>query len=303
MADTSAPSHAKNSDRMSRIILISDCALNFIFPEANSSWPLSLYGHPAGCIFNAATLLAKLGKEYELRYVGETAADPLGNMLVNHLKASGIDTQCIDQYTDGGVTPTNIIIPDSQAIVNRRYPADDNLRLTWPRIDAGDIVIFGGFFAINDRTRRQVTELVQYAAERKALTIYIPEFLPAEVSRITKVMPAILENIETADMVITSTDSLSTIWGTTDATKCYMSNVRFYCPTMIHVDTDLASATIFHKEQTGTCSVTGNQPLSTVVAAVARHIALNQLTPADVKALTPHMCTLLCNAITNTSAS
>ena len=55
--------------------------------------------------------------------------------------------------------------------------------------------MFGGYYAIDRRMRRRMLPLLQHAAERKALLVYLPGYLPQQEPRITRVMPSILENM------------------------------------------------------------------------------------------------------------
>ncbi len=114
--------------------------------------------------------------------------------------------------------------------------ADDCFDIVWPRIDEGDIVVFGGYYAIDRRMRRRMLPLLQHAAERKALLVYLPGYLPQQEPRITRVMPSILENMEMAHIVCTRSADLHTIFGARDAAACYRNNISFYCRLLLNVD-------------------------------------------------------------------
>lgn len=59
--------------------------------------------------------------------------------------------------------------------------------------------------------RARMVPLLDSAAERGAVMIYLPGFMPSQTPRITRVMPAILDNLERAHIVITDTEALTTI--------------------------------------------------------------------------------------------
>lgn len=49
-----------------------------------------------------------------------------------------------------------------------------------------------------------------------------------------KLMPAILENLEYADIVRGSSEDFETLFKQTDAEKTYRDNIKFYCPNFIY---------------------------------------------------------------------
>lgn len=284
---------------MPRIIVIGECTLDVLFPRTDAEgrdlqWPLCLTGRPASRLFNAAAMLSRHGRD--VTFVGEAARDRLGDLLVGYLKASGVDTRCIDRYSDGGVTATNLLFPDgsegnagADIIINRHYPSGENFNVTWPRIDASDIVVFGGYFSIAERSRQQITEILQYASERHAIIVYAPGFAPALVPRITRVMPAILENLELADAVMTSTGDLRMIFDATDVAECYRRNISFYCRNMVNVDPASGTVTLYHNDRpTEACINAAGTSLEAQSAALARLVnfmAEGQFTTASIDGL------------------
>lgn len=237
---------------MRKITVLGECALDIVFPSEASSWPVSLQARPAGRLVNAAAIAADHG--LQVSFVGEAARDRAGDLVVDFLKSHNVDTHCIDRFSDGGVTSSNFIFPAHEAgaddtfILNRRFPSGDRFNAPWPRIDADDIVVFGGFFAISDRTRSQLTEILSYASERQALIVYLPGFIRTEAPRITRLMPAILENLEYADIILTRSSDLRTLYSETDARKCFERNIKFYCRTMINIDSAEHQLTILHRD-------------------------------------------------------
>lgn len=275
---------------MQKIIIIGECTLDVVFPDSDETrWPLQLTGRPAGRLFNAAAILGATG--HQVSYVSEAADDHVGNILVDYLASAGVDTHCIDRFSDGGVTASNFLSNNfNRVATNRHYPSGGRFDTSWPRIDADDVVVFGGFFAIDSRTRPQVMELVNYAVERKAIIVYIPGFVPSLVPRITLIMPAILENLEVANIVITRSDDLRTIFDTTDAADCYKSHIRFYCRTMLDIDPETGVLRMFHRDETAEAAVDANRARrldyqSSVVAGLISRIVDNGLTRAATEGL------------------
>lgn len=234
MADISAKRpEATNTDHlMKKIICIGECALDIIF---RGSQPLgSMTG---GRIVNAAAILAR--QELPVLLAGELAQDPVGDIIGNFLTDAGVDTSSVDRFTEGQ-TPLIIYTTDGSGIVAatryEQYP-DECFDIVWPRIDEGDIVVYGGFYALDSRMRPRMSQLLAHAAERKAVLVYLPGFMPQQEPRITRVMPVILENLEYASLVIVRNNDLETIFGVSDGDRCYHDHIDFYCRSLIDVDT------------------------------------------------------------------
>ena len=175
---------------MKKIICIGECALDVIF---RGSQPVG--SMPGGRIVNAAAILAKQGLPVSL--VSELSQDSVGDIISDFLTKSGVDVSSVDRFTEG-LTPLVIYITDEKSItaVTRyeKYP-DECFDVVWPRIDEGDIVVYGGYYALDARMRPRMSQLLSHAAERKATLIYLPGFLPQQEPQITRVMPVILENL------------------------------------------------------------------------------------------------------------
>ena len=182
--------------------------------------------------------------------VSETACDYFGNQIADYLKNAGVDTKSLDRFTEGATT-LDIYTPDG-VMQYGTYPAD-RFNVVWPRIDENDIVIFGGFYALDASLRERLFEMVKYARERKAIIIYLPGFPHHPNLRITKVMTAILENLEVSNLVIASREHILDIFGSEDASHVFKSNIEFYCPNFICLDE--GNAHIFASGKTGSIAI------------------------------------------------
>lgn len=236
---------------MRKVIVIGECTLDVVFPQNGiTTWPLQLTGRPAGRLLNAAALVSAAG--HHVSFVGEAARDITGDLIVDYLAGHGVDTTCIDRFSDGGVTSSNFVFPGSDGqsptfVLNRHFPPCERFNAPWTRIDADDIVVFGGYFSLSDRTRMQLTEILNFAAERHALIVYLPGFIPSAQPNITRVMPAILENLEHADFVFTRSEDLATIFHESDVSRCFERNIKFYCRTLLNIDSKENVITMLHR--------------------------------------------------------
>ena len=131
--------------------------------------------------------------------------------------------------------------------------------MLWPTIEENDIVVFGSFFSIEENVRRPLTELLAYAIERKAIIVYLPGFQPELCSRITRVMPYIVENLEVADIVIARESDMKKIYNQSDASQCFNNNIRFYTDNFLYEDSR-GNATLFARNYSQTFAARREKP-------------------------------------------
>lgn len=216
---------------MKKIICIGECGLDIIFRDGQ---PKS--SNPGGRIVNAAAKLAREGLPVVM--ASEASQDHVGDKVVDFLKDAGVDVSSVDRFTEGR-TPVMLYFgeADGQLSVCRyeQYP-EQCFDIVWPRIDEGDIVVYGGFYAVDRRMRERMSQLLNHAVERKAVLVYLPGFLPQMEPRITRVMPAILENLECANLVIARNTDLKFIFGADNDGSAYHNHIDFYCRSLINVD-------------------------------------------------------------------
>lgn len=222
---------------MKKIIVLGGCGLDIIC--GSDRQPLG--SMPSGRLVNAAAMLARRGLPVSL--VGDTGDDQLGLAVVDHLSAAGVDISSVDRYVDG-LTPVTFFFGDS-ATPYRLSPSDGAFDVVWPRIDSGDILLFGGYYAIDPAIRKRLMAFLTNAVERNLFVVYLPGFMPQLEPRLTRVMPAILENLEMASLVITRTADLSLLYGKTDPERCFNEHISYYSPAMVNIDVDSAVATSF----------------------------------------------------------
>ena len=216
---------------MKKIICIGECALDIVF---RNSQPVG--SMPGGRIVNAAAILARQG--LPVLIASELAKGTVGDIIADFLTEAGVDMSSLDRFTEG-LSPVIIYTTDENGVTGatryENYP-DECFDIVWPRIEEGDIVVYGGYYALDARMRPRMSQLLAHAAEMKAVLVYLPGFLPQQEPRITRVMPVILENLEYASMVIARNNDLSTIFGTNDSDRCYKDHIDFYCRSLINVD-------------------------------------------------------------------
>ena len=225
--------------KMRKIITIGESILDTIYQ--NQQPVCSFIG---GRVSNAAAALGDLGLPVSM--VSECCTDKVGDWVVDFFEKHHVDTKSIDRYTDGSTPLAAIFQEDGEPdkIVNYGLYPSNRFNVIWPRIDEDDIVLFGSYYAIDMPQREKLFDLLSYAAERKAIVIYLPGFQHGTQFNITKVMPNILENFEVSSIVIDHDKDINNMFPNQDSDTVYNNHIKFYGPTYVHI-TPGTSATIY----------------------------------------------------------
>lgn len=234
---------------MSKIVCIGECSLNVVM-KADGTPLGSMTGGRIAC---AATLLAQKGLSAVM--ASEISADAVGDAVIKPLVDAGVNVASIDRFTEGR-TPINIITEGEPSSLTRyeNYP-DEAFDIVWPRIENDDVVIFGGYYALDPRMHQRMARLLSYAKDMKAVVVYLPGFLPQQEPRITRIMPQILENLELADLVVTRNKDLSLIFGVDSADKIYRNRIDFYCRSLVNVDEENESITYYSGKEMSSVNI------------------------------------------------
>ncbi|MBD5322989.1 MAG: hypothetical protein K2G27_01430 [Duncaniella sp.] len=202
--------------------------------------------HIGDRMVDAAMLDAAMG--VQTLFVGETAADTIGDHIISSLRNANVDITSVDRYTEGAgavrIAPADKEDNPSRPVMHAAYPAEP-VNPIWPRIDEGDVMVYGSYMAIDKRNHSRVIELVNYARSRKAETVYLPYFDQARVTRITRVMPEVWESLEAATLVIATTEDLSTLFPGETPADAYNAHINFYCPRCLVIDPKALSMQFF----------------------------------------------------------
>lgn len=255
---------------MKKIYCLGECSLNIILDGDGRT----LGTMAGGRIANAAMQLARRGLPAVM--ASEAATDVAGDIVTAMLSSAGVDVSAIDRYANGH-TPANIIAGIPARISRYEgYPEDDaGFDIVWPRLDSGDIVLFGGHYALAARAHENISSFLSYAAGRGAILVYLPGFLPVQEPRITRVMPQLLENLEAAHIVITRNRDLPLLFGVDNADECYARKVNFYCRSLVNIDAGCRRLEYFSSEGSTGVELPADAPADALIwnAGVAAGIA------------------------------
>lgn len=225
-------------------------------------------------------------------FVGETGADAVGDHIVDALQKAGVDTTSVDRFTEGvsavRIDAANPAGKPADAVIHSAYPPEA-LNPVWPRIDEGDVVVFGSYCALDPRNHARVLEMVDYAKARKARVVYLPYFDPAHVKAITRVMPGIFDNLEASWMVMATVADLEAMYPGVTPDQAFKDHIRFHCGRCLVVDRKNLVMRFFDGDSSWTlqCDPTDLSEFDWVTGAIAgtvRALAEGAADPDDIMA-------------------
>jgi len=213
---------------MRKIIGIGETILDIIFKNNQPA-----HAVPGGSIFNGLVTLGRL--QIPISFVSELGNDKVGHVILDFMKENNITTDFVDCFPDGQ-SPIALAFlnekNDAEYLFYKDYPSQ-RLDVALPQINPDDILIFGSFYALNPALRTKMIEILEYARDRKAIIYYDPNFRKSHVNEAIKLMTALIENLEYADIVRGSDEDFQNLYKMDDIAAIYKNKIRFYCPNFI----------------------------------------------------------------------
>lgn len=213
-----------------KVIFVGECILDIVFEGMQ---PIS--AEASGLMLDTARQLASEG--IEVAFAGEASADASGDFILAKLTEAGVDTAMVDRPVDSS-TPMRLVRadrPGDDPAIYTRY-SRERMSFGWPAARPGDIVVFGGYFALAQRSRHEVSEFIKMCADRGMIIVYLPGYEPQLDPAVTHVMPFLIEGLESADIVVTAARDNLNLWRCDDPQQCYRRNISFYVPLSIDIN-------------------------------------------------------------------
>lgn len=218
---------------------------------------------------NAAMLDGKMG--VPAIWVGEAAAGTVGDHIVRALDSAGVATGSIDRFTEG-VSPVRVFAKGSEGAVvdHSNFPAEP-VNAVWPRIEEGDVVVYGSYMTLEDRDHARLLDFLKYAKSRKAYLVYLPYFESHQVPRITRVMPSVFDCLELADLVVGRDADIRAIFPEPDMVAVFKDHILFYCRRFLYMNPADKTMRFFDGDESWTlqCHPTDNTEFQWSAGALA----------------------------------
>ena len=252
---------------MNKAIFIGELSLNVTLPQQCDGAAATRVGDR---LVAAAMIDGEMG--VETCFVGETAADAVGDHIISALKKSHIDTTSVDRFTEGAspVRITSAAAGDNRAVLHSAYPSEP-VNPVWPRVNEGDVTVYGSYMVLDKRNHSRIIELLDHARARKAETVYLPYFDPRQVSRTTRIMPEAWDNLEAASLAIATVKDLDALFPGEDPATAFSGHILFYCRRCLILDYSSLTMRFFDGDRSWTfdCHPTANDEFTWTAGAIA----------------------------------
>ena len=212
-------------------ICIGETVLDIIFKDDQP-----MRANPGGSTFNSSVSLGRAGVKVSM--VGETGADHTGEIVRKFLEDNGVDPSFMRVRSDMDTKVAMAFLDEnndaSYTFLGKVHEGQDDF--VHPQINADDVVLFGSFFALDPVNRPHIRKFLADARAAGAIVYYDVNFRPSHAKELDVLVPSILENIASADIVRCSTDDLQTAFGIRDAEKVYGEIISGRCRNFILTD-------------------------------------------------------------------
>lgn len=214
---------------MRKIIGIGETILDILFKGGIASTSV-----PGGSTFNSMISLGRMG--IPSCFISEIGDDAVGRIVRTFLSANGVDDNYLTEYPERKSPISLAFLDDHNNATYSFYKDSFGSRTDWqcPTVDRDDIILFGSYYALDPNMRYKVTALLDEAHSAGAIIYYDVNFRRNHQGEAIKLMGAVIENLEYADIVRGSDEDFSVLYGISEGAKVYNQKTAFYCPRLIY---------------------------------------------------------------------
>lgn len=188
---------------------------------------------PGGSTFNSMVSLGRSGVEATL--LSEVGSDRVGDMIKAFMAENGVHTDQVN--TLPGKSPISLAFLNERNEASYSFYRDKHEThpdFAHPDVQAGDLVLFGSFYALNSVTRPQVSAFLEYARSQGAIFYYDVNFRPSHVKDLGDIGANLWENLEYADIVRGSREDFHTLFGLDDVDAVYRDKLSAHTSHFIY---------------------------------------------------------------------
>ncbi len=203
-----------------KVIGIGETVFDIIFKNDK---PVSAV--PGGSTFNSMISLGRCG--VPAVFLSETGDDHIGETICSYLESNGVSAADVDK---NGKSHLSLAFLNEQNDANYVFYKDhphDKADMRMPEINAGDILLFGSYYAINPVIRHKVRTLLEYAKGQGAIIYYDLNFRASHKDEVETLLPTIEENFRFADIVRGSNEDFEIVFNMKDfASVCNIESLK-----------------------------------------------------------------------------
>ncbi len=189
-------------------------------------------GTPGGSTYNCMISLGRCGVDGA--FISETGNDKVGDLIVKFLEDNNLSGKYVNQFEDGKSALSLAFLDDNNdAVYNfyKDYPAQ-RLELELPKLKKDDILVFGSFFALNEKVRKVVKQLLEQACQAKAIVYYDPNYRSTHLPNRELLIDTLVENFMLSTIIRGSDEDFGHIYPNLSIDEVY-AEISKYCPNLI----------------------------------------------------------------------
>lgn len=189
-------------------------------------------GHPGGSTFNCMISLGRCG--VDSAFISETGNDKVGDLIIKFLEANNLSSKYVNQFEDGkSALSLAFLDENNDAVYNfyKDYPKQ-RLELELPKLEKDDILVYGSFFALNEKVRKVVKHLLEQAYKAQAILYYDPNYRSTHLANRENLIPTLEENFRLSTIIRASDEDFGHIYPGLSIDEVY-EEVASFCPNLI----------------------------------------------------------------------
>lgn len=213
---------------MRRVIAMGETIMDILFQH---NQPIAAV--PGGSCFNS---IISLGRTHTPSlFLGYTGSDHVGRQTIDFLHDNGVATDYF-VMRQGEKSAISLAYLDQNGDADYMFykvaPSMDG-DAPMPTFTAGDVFLFGSFYASCDGTRQYVRRVLQQTKNAHSIVYYDLNFRKSHQHELEHLRPALIENFRHSDIVRGSADDFDVMYGLRDARTIYTQHIAHYCPLFI----------------------------------------------------------------------
>lgn len=214
---------------MRKIIGIGETILDILFKNNQATTSV-----PGGSTFNSMISLGRVG--IPSCFLSEIGGDKVGKIVRNFLSNNGVDDRYLTEYPECKSPISLAFLDDHNNATYSFYKDSFGKRSDWecPSIGRDDIILFGSYYALNPDMRYKVTALLEEARSAGAIIYYDVNFRRNHAGEAIKLMGAVIENLEYADIIKGSDEDFEVLYGINEGSRVFKEKIEFYTPRLIY---------------------------------------------------------------------
>ena len=214
---------------MRKIIGIGETILDILFKNNQATTSV-----PGGSTFNSMISLGRVG--IPSCFLSEIGGDKVGKIVRNFLSENGVDDRYLTEYPECKSPISLAFLDDHNNATYSFYKDSFGKRSDWecPSIGRDDIILFGSYYALNPDMRYKVTALLEEARSAGAIIYYDVNFRRNHAGEAIKLMGAVIENLEYADIIKGSDEDFEVLYGINEGSRVFKEKIEFYTPRLIY---------------------------------------------------------------------